>query len=128
MLLYKHKNLWFFGFAGLMENLHGNLCEDMLFILNQKARRCIQCLRLSLGFQHILCFCGKIGFLVVLVPKSDLIQLANILFLHFFWISLMYLVLQSVSVKEFIFRIQFFLQIFYVFFNPLTSSVPINRN
>ena len=74
----------FLGFADLMENLHGNLCEDMLLILNQNVRRCLQCSRLTLGFQHILCFCGKIGFPVALVLKSDVVQLANVLFLRFF--------------------------------------------
>ena len=54
-----------------MENLHGDLSEDL--ILNQKVCRSLQCSRLSLGIQHILCFCGEIGFPVVLVSKSELV-------------------------------------------------------
>ena len=27
---------WFFGFNDLIENLHGNICEDKLLILNKK--------------------------------------------------------------------------------------------
>ena len=83
VLLY-NCDLWFFGFADLMENLHGNLCEDMLLVLNQKDHRCLQCSHLRLGFQHILGFCGKIGFPVVLLSKWDLVQLENVLFLCFF--------------------------------------------
>ena len=78
-----------------MENQHGSLSVDMLSILNQKVRRCLQCSRLSLGFQHILYFCGGIGYSVVMVSKSDLFQLANVFFLRFFWIFLLFLVFQS---------------------------------
>ena len=85
----------FFLFADLMESQHGNLSVDMLLILSQKVRRCLQCSRLSLGFQHILYFCGGIGYSVVMVSKSDLFQLANVFFIRFFWIFLLLLLLQS---------------------------------
>ena len=78
-----------------MESRHGNLSVDMLSILSQKVRRCLQCSRWSLGFQHILYFCRGIGYSVVMVSKSDLFQLANVFFLRFFWIFLLFLVFQS---------------------------------
>ena len=103
-----------------MENEHGNLSVDVPLILNEKVRRCFQCSCLSLGFQHMLFFCGKIGFPVVFVSKSDLVQLANDLFLRFFWIFLLCPIVSSIAVcvstkdfisssSMFIFRIQFLL-------------------
>ena len=67
----------------------------MLLILNQKVCRCLQCWRLSLDFQITLCFCGGVGYPVAMVSKLDLFQLANVFFLRFFWIFLLFLVLQS---------------------------------
>ena len=48
-----------------------------------KKCRCLQFSHLRLGFQHILCFCGKIGYPVVLLSKLDLVQLTNVLFFLF---------------------------------------------
>ena len=49
----------------------------MLLIFNQKVRRYLLCSRLSLGFQHILYFCGKISFPVELVSKVSWLFLTS---------------------------------------------------
>ena len=98
-----------------MDNLHGNLCKDMLLNLNQKVCKCLQCPRLSVGFQQILYLRGETGFFYCTRVK---IGLGSNCKCHFSSFRCDFPILSCIAHLAYWFknRIQLFLQIFYIFF------------